>query len=420
LKQTAVLSPPSPFPDTRRRAETLRRLISFVGTEGALFLAAIAVVQWAVTSENAPVIRFSAYVVLAAGVFLSWRLHRSRLLFTLLALALAAVALLLVPAPMRPRAGLITSRLLFDATAVLLPVNLALLAFLPERGARTNAVMIRLAAILGQAFGVWQLVRTQPDLARALLEPALIPKTLITWSQLPQPALMVLVAAFGVLGVRLVRHPEPLARGAVWALCAAALALYSWPARSTSLLYITTAGLILVVATLESVYAMAYRDELTGLLGRRALNEAVLRLGDKYTAAVVDIDHFKQFNDRYGHHVGDQVLRMVATRLAAVNGGARAFRSGGEEFTILFDGKKLAEIEAHLEAVRRAVADSNFVVRGADRRRAKGASRKGVKVTISIGAAESNGRHGSPEEVMAAADKALYRAKEGGRNRIES
>jgi diguanylate cyclase (GGDEF)-like protein len=378
-------------------------------------------VQWAVVGQSASIIRSYAYVVLAVGVLLSWRLHRSRLLLTLLALALASAALLLAPAS--SRAALATSRLLFGATAVLLPINLALLAFLPERGIWTNAGLIRGGAVLGQAFGVWQLVRAEPVLSRTLIEPALIPKTLIAWSHLPQPALLAFVAAFGVLAVRLVRRPEPLARGAVWALCATALALQAWPARSTSLLYLTTAGLIVVIATLESVYSMAYRDELTGLLGRRALNEAVLRLGDKYTAAIIDIDHFKQFNDRYGHAVGDQVLRMVATRLAAVNGGAKAFRSGGEEFTILFDGTKLAEATAHLEAVRRAVAESSFVVRGADRRRRRakiGASRGGVKVTISIGAAESNGRLGTPDEVIAAADKALYRAKDGGRNRVES
>ena len=378
-------------------------------------------VQWAITSESAAVIRVSSYVVLAAGVFLSWRFHRSRLLFTLLALALAVAALLL--APVRPRSALVTARLLFDAAALLLPLNLALLALLPERGVRTYAGGIRLAALLGQAAGLWLLVRAQPAFARTLLDASLIPETLISWSLLPQPALVVFVAALSLLGTRLVRHPEPLARGAMWSLCAAGLALQSWPARSESLLYFGTAGLILVVATLESIYSMAYRDELTGLLGRRALNEAVLRLGDKYTAAVVDIDHFKKFNDQYGHDVGDQVLRMVATRLAAVNGGAKAFRSGGEEFTILFDGTKLAEAATHLEEVRRAIADGSFVVRGADRRRRRakiGASRNGVKVTISIGAAESNGRYGTPQKVLEAADKALYRAKEGGRNRLET
>ena len=60
---------------------------------------------------------------------------------------------------------------------------------------------------------------------------------------------------------------------------------------------------------------MAYHDELTGLPGRRALNEALLRVGSRYAVAMVDVDHFKHFNDAYGHEVGDQVLRMVAAQL---------------------------------------------------------------------------------------------------------
>jgi len=75
------------------------------------------------------------------------------------------------------------------------------------------------------------------------------------------------------------------------------------------------------------------------LPSRRALIERLPSLGRRYTVAMVDVDHFKNFNDTYGHDAGDQVLRMVASRLGEVSGGGTAFRYGGEEFTILFPGK---------------------------------------------------------------------------------
>src|SRR5437588_232496 len=73
-------------------------------------------------------------------------------------------------------------------------------------------------------------------------------------------------------------------------------------------LYFTTAGLILVVSLIEMSYHMAFLDELTGLPGRRAFNEAALKLGDNYSVAMVDVDHFKQFNDTHGPECSDQVL----------------------------------------------------------------------------------------------------------------
>jgi diguanylate cyclase (GGDEF)-like protein len=189
-------------------------------------------------------------------------------------------------------------------------------------------------------------------------------------------------------------------------------------------LYFANAGLVLVVAAVESAYVMAYHDELTGLPARRALNEALQRVDGTYTMAMVDVDHFKKFNDTHGHDVGDQVLRMVAERLGSVAGGGRAFRYGGEEFAVLFAGKSCGESIPHLETLRKAVAGATFTIRGKDRAKKKPESRgRGggagkVTVTVSIGAAQARGA-ALPDDVVKAADRALYRAKEGGRNRVE-
>jgi GGDEF domain-containing protein len=158
---------------------------------------------------------------------------------------------------------------------------------------------------------------------------------------------------------------------------------------------------------------------------------------------VVDIDHFKNFNDTFGHDAGDQVLRMVAMRLANVTGGGRAYRIGGEEFAILFQGKSAKEALPHLEFLRQAIAESAFRLRGLPERRSaqRGPDRRGAAarrrahsrkttqgelfadqafVTVSMGIAESGTKNQPVERVIQNADQALYRAKGTGRNRVET
>ncbi|MGH8704164.1 MAG: GGDEF domain-containing protein, partial [Burkholderiales bacterium] len=133
------------------------------------------------------------------------------------------------------------------------------------------------------------------------------------------------------------------------------------------------------------------------------------------------------FNDTHGHDIGDQVLRLVAARLAEVEGGGRAFRYGGEEFTVLFPGSRLKQALPHLEATRRAIEGYRMAVRGEDRPRAKkeGEKRradhlpeKTLSVTVSMGVAEPGRGAAPPAHVIKAADEALYRAKKAGRNRV--
>jgi len=196
--------------------------------------------------------------------------------------------------------------------------------------------------------------------------------------------------------------------------------------------YTAAAGVILVVAMLQESHRLAFNDELTGLPGRRALLEAMAGLGPRYAIAMADVDHFKSFNDTHGHDVGDQVLKLVAARLAQVGGGGRAFRYGGEEFTVLFKDKTLGEALPQLEAIRQSVEDYRMAVRGESRPKKKeeGEKLRGpggdeslppekmLSVTVSIGAAEPRGEAVTPMQILKAADEALYRAKRGGRNRV--
>ena len=135
---------------------------------------------------------------------------------------------------------------------------------------------------------------------------------------------------------------------------------------------------------------------------------------------MLDVDHFKKFNDTYGHDTGDAVLRMIAAKMAKVSGGGSCYRYGGEEFTIVFPGRNTDEAWPHLDALRVEIANSPFVISRVDRRKNgkvnKPAQSKSVKVTASIGIADSRTNTSSPWDVLKLSDKALYRAKGKGRN----
>ena len=178
----------------------------------------------------------------------------------------------------------------------------------------------------------------------------------------------------------------------------------------------------LLVVIVES-YFLAYRDDLTGLPSRRALNQLTLSLGRKYSVAMLDIDHFKKFNDTYGHDIGDQVLKLVAAQIRAVPDGGKAFRYGGEEFTIVFPRKDISQVMEALESVRQSIADYEVAIRAPVRRTKKSRSadkkngQKIVRVTISIGVASKRSKE-SFSEALKHSDQALYRAKENGRNNV--
>jgi diguanylate cyclase (GGDEF)-like protein len=221
--------------------------------------------------------------------------------------------------------------------------------------------------------------------------------------------------------VLLVQRYKAVESSLLWSVVAAFVALKVSSASHLDGVYFAAGGLALIVALIETSYAMAYLDELTQLPSRRALNEALLKLGESYSIAMLDVDHFKKFNDSYGHESGDQALRLVASRLSHITGGGKAYRYGGEEFAIVFPNKPSEEVFVYLDRMRRVIEQSVFTVRGADRRK-KGksgvgrGSKKQTNVTVSIGLASTNGDRLLPTEVLRMADQALYKAKAKGRN----
>ncbi|MEM5495897.1 GGDEF domain-containing protein [Paraglaciecola mesophila] len=184
-------------------------------------------------------------------------------------------------------------------------------------------------------------------------------------------------------------------------------------------------------AMLKDSFNMAFKDELTAIPSRRALMQYVNTLGRKYVVVMADIDHFKKFNDTYGHDVGDEVLRLVASRLNKVGGGGKAFRFGGEEFVLIFPRKTPQQALPFVEQIRQMIADYPIALRNKPRpkKRPKPVSAKGsaakisqgktVKITASFGVAKRSSQFSQFSDIMKQADVALYAAKKAGRNCVQ-
>lgn len=160
----------------------------------------------------------------------------------------------------------------------------------------------------------------------------------------------------------------------------------------------------------DSTVALTLHDPLTGLANRRRLDADLQALTtgtgavDRVAFLMVDIDHFKQFNDEYGHPTGDELLRRVArTIAAAVRAVDVVYRYGGEEFSVLLPDATAEEAQLVAERVRSSVAAAPVPAGGG--------------VTVSVGLAASD-RNGTGLDLLAAADAALYDAKHAGRNRV--
>ena len=368
------------------------------------------------------------YVVLLLGTGMGLWFNRGRTFIALASLLVAFagynVALEVGPASFAARA-------VFTAAAILVPLNFLLALIFPERGvshhfnyrwlmlAVVETLFVAWIASAGRSSlsgTVWHdlldhwLLRSPPTpiLGRLLFIAALVAAVARAWPKDPAA------------------ETRPLDIGQAGALVAFFVACEWVDAPGAFGAFMTASGAILLVSLLQESHRLAFRDELTGLPSRRALEERLHGLGPVHAIAMLDIDHFKNFNDTHGHDIGDQVLRLVAARLAQAEGGT-AYRYGGEEFCILFPELRLAEALPHVEKICADIAAYQMAVRRSDRPtdpeagtklRHLRSPEKTLSVKVSIGIAEPDDQRATPAEVLIAADRALYRAKEGGRNRV--
>lgn len=359
------------------------------------------------------------YTMCAAGVFLSWRFNRSRVLFSLIALLLSYVFISVLGG----KGHVVAGNLVSLVVGALLAINIFWIVLIPEQGVFSS--MGRLAIfIFAFEAGIALMILSSPALVPVLraIQAYQLPLSIPEIS-LALVTLVVLAITAAVTLVHTVWARSEISAGLLVALLAAAYGVNNIGHPQAEALFFATAALILQVTIIRDSHARVYTDELTGLLARRALDEQLMRLGKQYVIAMIDIDHFKNFNDEYGHDVGDQTLRFIATQLSRTKGRAQVFRYGGEEFTLLFRGKALTEVWAYIDQTRERIENARFTIRAPDRPKNKppkptgSGSRKTLSVTVSIGVAQRDADHPRPEDVIKAADEQLYNAKQAGRNR---
>ncbi len=318
-----------------------------------------------------------------------------------------------------------------EIVAIALPAIAVLALGFSERGLVNRHGALRATLAAAVVVALLAALYAWPTAAEDLRRAQFLPELLTGWTRLSDAGLVAaLLGLGGVAGLAYYRA-GPMAAAVTLATATAVAAIAVPLGTATQTATVLAAQAVLVMGGLQSGYRLAFFDQLTGLPNRRALDLRLTRLGADYTLAMLDVDHFKSFNDTYGHEAGDNVLKLVAGVLRGTGGGGKPYRYGGEEFCIVFPGREPEACQTALEELRAAVAGKSFVVRQPDRpkdpkqgqkQRGKGkggktkSRDKTVPITISLGAAGPQGLTDNPEAVLKRADEALYKAKEGGRN----
>ena len=316
----------------------------------------------------------------------------------------------------------------FLSTGLLMPISISILAWVSERGVFSEqSFYMLLWLLLVGSFGTWLVLAPSEEIINWLTTVYFPLPSFLPAMFLPQSVLVSVLVSLILVYFRLCLIHSWTNNTFLAVIVVTAYVLVTSPPANFVALLFSVLGVMLFASILNESYAMAYRDELTGIMGRRALNEYMKRLGRRYSIAMLDIDHFKKFNDTHGHDVGDQVLKMVAARMTRVAGGGRVFRYGGEEFVIVFSRKSVEQVKVYLDDLRENIANYPMTLRSKSRPkimeegkkfRRKKTTKKQVSVTVSIGVAQKGAQQRLPEEVLKLADQALYKAKKAGRNKV--
>lgn len=402
-----------------------KTFLALVTPGGFIFIAALGFLrpQGLPTWLHQPIAALP-YIVLVFGLIFGWYFSHTRMILSLLVLALTDRALFLFPMTGNDPNPL--GHTIFSASAFLLPLNLLAFSLLKDTSISSIRGFIRLLAVLVQPFLVlWLCYPEQQDMADTFRQ-AYLTWVPVNWTPIPQAALLVYLVAGLMQFIRFVVHRDPFDGGSVWALAAVFFAFhgqqFGWQATN----FFSAAGLILFVTLIQSSYQRTYRDDLTGIAGRLAYEEATAQLGKQFAVAVLSIDQLKPYANTLGRSVAEQILKLIAPKVQAACHEGQVFRLSGEELTLLFPNHSAVETVAVLEQVRKTVASTSLYLRDhkrvwEDSRGTKqpGRNDRELPLSVSIGVADKAAEPATLSLVIKSAYRALYDAKSAGGNVVK-
>lgn len=369
-----------------------------------------------------PIARLLPYLFILASMSLAWVFHHSREFYILL--LSGSTYWIMQNTGLIENGNNFNVYLLYSMICLLLPINVAVISMLSERGIINFHGLKRMSILVLQAMFIYWLSQADIRHLTLLFEYQFINADFIKNNTIPHLAQIAFLVCFVYLFIQTLLNPNLLLAAHTSVIISMWFSLNVYNESYTAILWFAVIGIILLASMVLNSKQLAYLDELTNLPSRRALKQYLATLGRNYSIAMVDIDHFKKINDKYGHDVGDQVLKKLASFLRKVQGGGRAFRYGGEEFTIVFASKDLDEAYICANYLRESIANSPFIIRGKKRPKHKPENPvktppiNDITVTISIGIAQRSELLLTTDEVFKVADDNLYKAKRKGRNQV--
>ncbi|WP_455757211.1 diguanylate cyclase domain-containing protein [Sulfurimonas sp.] len=355
---------------------------------------------------NIPKIIFSLvpyifYAISALIFWVSWHFNRNRFIFIIIPLVLMQVGFKYL--------GVDKATLLYIFTSIVFPLHLLIFLVLKERGLFSIWGIMKILFFVFEIAIVLYFIYFPHAIIKEFIDIKIFASSMYPLKDI---SVVIGIAVVFVLTM-LVMFNRYLVYNSSFLIIAISFysGLYFLKTPHANEISLLAISVVIFALLIRESYRLAFYDELTELPGRRALVEDMAKLGMKYSFAMIDIDFFKKFNDTYGHDTGDDVLKMVATKLSEVTGGGKAYRYGGEEFVILFPSVERDQAFVHTDLVRDIVSKSAFVVRN------KKGSKK-IFVNISAGLVQNSSKDKDPFATMKRADNALYKAKKAGRNQV--
>ena len=341
------------------------------------------------------------YALSTIIIWISWHFNRNKFIFVIVPLVMIYIGFKLFSPSMATQ--------LFHYSSILYPIHLLIFLLLKERGLFSTWGILKTIFVLLEIGLVFLLLYYPNDNVQNILNLKIFNASFYPLKDL---SIVISLSIVFILSALVLFNRYLIYNGTFLIILIAYMSgLYFLKTPHFIDMTFLAIDMIVLALLIRETYRLAFYDELTSMPGRRALVEDMAKLGRKYSLAMIDIDFFKKFNDTYGHDTGDEVLKMVATKLLAVSGGGKAYRYGGEEFTVLFPSKETSECFGHVDILRQNIATSAFVVR--NKKKAKT-----IYVNISAGLVQNSSKDKDPFAVMKRADNALYKAKEAGRNKV--